>query len=1329
MDEAAEVTIKEHVFNNSNLFSNHYLENMVQKSSEWDDESGLLEAYTRIKDKFFEKEKNFPRYVEADLEHNWIRPVLDALGHHYGVQESLHHDPLKPDYAFFPDAEALNEAYSQKGSDDFYKRSVAVGDAKAWNVALDKSRQGRVLREMTNPSFQIDNYLRATPPKWAILTNGRLWRLYHEDSSVSMDSYYEVNLPDLIARIEETGDLSIFKYFYLFFRREAFPETPLGPSFLDKIREESLAYAQKVGEDLQENVYRAMKVLAEGFIYEPANSLWPLTVPQDQEQMLREVQENSLRLLYRLLFIFYAESRRLLKVDNRHYREMSLRRLKEEIAGKKDRGEKILAVQSTYWESLRDLFRLINEGSEAFGYSKEEFYIPAYNGGLFDPTKNPFLREKRIGNSYLAEAIDLLARSQGESGPVFVDYSSLDIRHLGSIYEGILEYRLNIATESMVAVKEKSKKGKEVWLPKREAGGKKVSDSVEAGGLYLVTDKGERKATGSFYTPQYIVKYIVKNTLEPLIKPMMEEASMDADLRTDLLRKLLSIKVLDPAMGSGHFLVEATDYIAREIIHAREIARQEEEDSDAVAENDIHWARREVVRNCIYGVDLNPMAVELAKLSLWLKTVASNKPLSFLDHHLRCGNSLIGADLEKLSVLPGTKAQEPPLWSFGLKSHTDSLLRKYSLMSALPDDNLQMVKWKEEQFRQIKESELSRRLAELANVWLSTFFGNKVKEDDYYELQGHLSPEKFPDWAGLRSQEWFGRAQEIAGEKRFFHWELEFPEVFLGEERGFDVVIGNPPYVRQERLGAYKRYFENQFKVYHSTADLYVYFFERGHEVLRNGGTFGFISSNKFMRSNYGKPLRNYLNERTCIKQIIDFGELPIFPEAATFPAIYLTKKEKPAHPSITVYTKVTTLEFKSLDSIVESQGLSLMKSAFEGENWRLSTQSETELMEKMGLISVPLGEFVPIKINYGIKTGLNTAFIIDSATRKRLILEDPRSEEILKPIIIGDDIRNYAINYRDRYLVWTYIGIEIENYPAVKKHLDSFKDELERRCDKGNFYYELRACDYYSAFANPKIVYPDISKESRMALDRDGIFLANTAYFIPIDDLYLLSLLNSRLLLYYYRRTATVLGDAEKGGRMRWFSQDLIRLPIRRISFTTPAPERARLVAELQQLYDEGKHDGILAGVEACLPKDEAGNFITEQEKSDVVHDLLAFLAERMLEMNKVKQKEIRGFLDWLEGYLGAKIEDLKPKTRILSYYESDYESLLAVLKKNKKKLTIDPSRREPGELLRSEFEGSKKKLDPLMERIEKTDELIDAGVYKLYGLTDEEIGIVEGK
>ncbi len=1324
-------------FKNSNLFSNHYLEKLLPESPEWR-ETSPAEAFQAIKELYERKARVLENYNESQLEENFIRPALRILGHHFGVQGTILGRGTRPDYAFFPDEESLHDAEGEPGK-DYYRRSIAVGDAKSWKVSLDKQR-GRGNVEMQNPSFQIDSYLRDTPPKWAILTSGRFWRLYHEATSYKLDCYYEVDLPALL----EAGDLESFKYFYLFFRRESFPRVVDGDSFLDRVREGSIAFAQEIQEDLQKNVYRAMKILAEGFLAETGNGL------AATNETISRVQENALRLLYRLLFIFYAESRGLLDAENKYYYELSLQRLKTEVAERLDRGEPLLSIRYSYWESCKNLFSLINNGSESRKIPKDQFYIPAYNGGLFDPAKNTFLEEKRIGDSYLAAAIDLLARSAGngknekngktekngkkeksgkteksgfERAKGFVDYSSLEIRHLGSIYEGLLEYRLKVADREMAAVKEK---GKELWLPAGEAGKRKILDRVQQGEIFLATDKGERKATGSYYTPDYIVKYIVKNTLEPVIEKKKQEW---LGTSRPFAEFLLSIKVLDPAMGSGHFLVEATDQLARWLVQAWETARPEEADSKDVAEQDVHWARREVVRHCIYGVDLNPMAVELAKLSLWLTTVASNKPLSFLDHHLRCGNSLIGAELDKLSVLPGVKTEQPPLWNYVLKSHTDKLLGKYKLMAALPDDNLQMVKWKEGQFREIRESELSCRLRELADVWLSTFFGNKVTEDDYYELQNHLSPEKFPDWAGLREQEWFKRAETVAQGKRFFHWELEFPEAFNGQGCGFDVVIGNPPYVRQEHLSDDKRYFESMFKVYHSIADLYVYFFERGHEVLRNGGFFGFISSNKFMRSNYGKPLRNYIKEGTYLNQIIDFGELPVFPEAATFPAIYLTEKAEPAHPSITIYTKVASLEFKSLDSLVASQGLSLSTSAFEGENWSLSAQNETDIMGKMGLVSVPLGEFVSAKINYGIKTGLNKAFIIDAPTRKRLISEDPRSEEILKPIILGDDIRKYEINYHDRYLIWTYIGVDLKNYPAVKKHLDSFKDELEKRWDKGNYYYELRACDYYDAFVNPKIVYPDIAKESRMTLDRDGLYLANTAYFIPTDDLYLLILLNSKLLFSYYKRTATILGDSDKGGRMRWFSQDVIRLPIRRISFTTPTPERARMNAELQQLYAEGKHAEILAQVDACLPKDAAGNFIADQEKSDVVHDLLAFLAERMLEMNKQKQQEIRGFLGWLEGYLGAKVEDLTPKTKLQSYWDSDFNAFLAVLKKNQKKLGINPSGRDASEMLKDEFAKSVGKLGPLRERIDRTDRLIDDAVFRLYGLTEEEIGIVEGK
>lgn len=187
--------------------------------------------------------------------------------------------------------------------------------------------------------------------------------------------------------------------------------------------------------------------------------------------------------------------------------------------------------------------------------------------------------------------------------------------------------------------------------------------------------------------------------------------------------------------------------------------------------------------------------------------------------------------------------------------------------------------------------------------------------------------------------------------------------------------------------------------------------------------------------------------------------------------------------------------------------------------------------------------------------------------------------------------------------------------------------------------------------------------------------------------------------------------------------------MPIPKFNFTTPADERARLAAELKALYAEGKESEILAAVDACLPKDDAGNFLAEGERSDAVHDLLAFLAEKMLEMNKQKQQEIRGFLGWLEGYLEAKVEDLTPKTKLQSYYEHDFESFLGVLKKNRKKLAVDPARREPAEALKFEFDKSLDKLLPLLERIRLTDRLIDAVVYKLYALTADEIGIVEGK
>ncbi len=1321
------ISMTERPFNNSNLFSNHYLEHQVVRNPEWDDEEegevGLAEAFDEIKEALCTRINIVKRYSEAELEEFLIRPIFAILGHHYSLQQKVSRNQHFPDYGFFPDRMSLEEAYAQKetGSADFYREAIAVGDAKRWTVSLDKKAEGKGRTfDMMNPSFQIDTYLRETPPRWAILTNGHRWRLYHQDTSYKLDSYYEVDLLKLV----RDADPEAFKYFYLFFRREAFLPEADGRCFLDRVRDGSVAYARKIGDDLQENVYRAMKVLAEGFLRDRRNDLFPADAGM--------VQENALLLLYRLLFIFYAESRGLLDAENRHYRELSLQRLAADIEGRLEKGDEPLAVRNVYWARLEDLFDLINNGSEVRGIDREEIYIPAYNGGLFDPARNPFLAEKRIGDLYLARAVDLLARSgEGEERGA-VDYSSLEIRHLGSIYEGLLEYKLRVAEEDLAAVK---KKGKEVWIPKEEAGRSKVVDKVEAGGVYLVTDKGERKATGSYYTPDYIVKYIVEKTLEPIIEEKKLEWSESPG--KSFADYLLSIKVLDPAMGSGHFLVEATDRLARALVQAWAMARPEDE-TEEVAEHDIHWARREVVRNCIYGVDLNLMAVELAKLSLWLTTVASNKPLSFLDHHLRCGNSLVGAELDALVALPtdGHEGQSP-LWSFVVKSHAEALIRQYGKIAALPDDDLEAVKWKEARFREIENSELNRRLKEVANLWISTYFGNVVPEDGYAELQNELNAEKYPDWSEFRARDWFRRAQELGAGRRFFHWELEFPEVFFEEggkkeNPGWDAVVGNPPYVRQEVLGELKGYFEQSYETYHGVADLYVYFVELGMSLLRKGGQFSYIMANKWMRANYGGPLRRWMTER-CIEEIVDFGDLPVFPEATTYPCILRLCGNSPR--SGFEAAEVETLDFDRLEDYVNENSYTVNLSGLDDSGWSLVDESVQALLEKLRRSGVPLGEYVEGKIYYGIKTGLNEAFVIDEETRARLIAEDPRSAELIKPFLAGRDIKRYEPPECDKYLIFTRRGVDIEDYPAIERHLAQFKDRLMPKPKDwkggkwngrkpGSYqWYEIQdTVDYYNEFEKPKIMYLVFQVKPAFTLDKAGTYGNNAIWIIPKSDNYLLGLLNSKFGWFLISNYCT---EIQNGYQLIF--KYLGKTPIRRISFTTPEDERARHVSELKELYAAQDFKEILRHVDSFLPKSSEGEAIAEEEKSDVVHDLLAFLAEKMIEMNREKQEEITGFLRWLEGEIGAEIEALTNKTNIRAYYRSDFQDVLAILKKNKRKLSADPSRRKFQDDLHREFEDSMDTHRPLLTRIEETDRLIDEIVYKLYGLTDEEIGIVE--
>src|SRR5262249_13483893 len=403
------------------------------------------------------------------------------------------------------------------------------------------------------------------------------------------------------------------------------------------------------------------------------------------------------------------------------------------------------------------------------------------------------LEQHRVGDARLMEAIDKLARV----GEEFIDYRDLAERHLGTIYEGLLEYHLQ-------------------------------PDASEPGfTIGLFNDRGERHRTGSYYTPDFVVQYIVEQTLRPVLDAAVAGKPSDADK----INAVLSVNCLDPAMGSGHFPVAAMEYIARYLVDL-DVAP----DADAHGEADLAYWKRRVAQNCIYGVDLNPLAVDLAKLSLWLATAAKDKPLSFLDHHLRCGNALVGArvtDLNAGGALKKTRSSRKAQPAAGQISMLDDpdfarsmglAVGSMWLIEETEGNTIAEVREQERLYADLRDA-LTRKHQQLADVAAARDFGLNVDATLWKGLSDYLARGGFevPQYATVLKA-----ASEQAAAQRFFHWDLEFPEVFfdrhgqpLGERAGFDAVIGNPPYVRQEQLAPLKLYFAEAYpEVYQGTADL-----------------------------------------------------------------------------------------------------------------------------------------------------------------------------------------------------------------------------------------------------------------------------------------------------------------------------------------------------------------------------------------------------------------------------------------------------------------------------------------------------------------------------
>ena len=361
-----------------------------------------------------------------------------------------------------------------------------------------------------------------------------------------------------------------------------------------------------------------------------------------------------------------------------------------------------------------------------------------------------------------------------------------------------------------------------------------------------------------------------------------------------------------------------------------------------------------------------------------------------------------------------------------------------------------------------------------------------------------------------------------------FNWQEQFKEVF--DKGGFDVIIGNPPYVRQEAFKELKPYFENAFPdVYSGMSDLYIYFFERSMQLLKNGGLFGFIVSNKFIRSGYGENLRKYIRNNFKILSLVDKFENKVFADAAVDPCIIILQKEKPEKSHKVIYNYTT----KVLQSSLSEKG------------WTFADSSVLNLKKKIESAGKKIKDWEGVKIYFGIKSGLNEAFIINEKIKNELVKKDKEALEIIKPILRGRDIERYKILFANLYLIVSKIGLDIKKYKSVFEYLEKFKSQLLKRTDFTSGvmeWFNLRPCDYYEKFDEPKIIYPDISEKGGFYWDNECYFFNNTIYMIAgkVKKSWV-AVLNSKLMSWYYPQIASGLG--EKG--VRYFTQFVKELPL----------------------------------------------------------------------------------------------------------------------------------------------------------------------------------------
>ena len=813
---------------------------------------------------------------EAQTEQVVIERVLAELGwaDDYLPQVNLSGKRREdvPDVLLFPDATAKSKALAEAKDDRRYRHGLAILEAKRWMRALDRGDPGEA-QDPDAPSSQMLRYLSRVDVvadravKWGILTNGAVWRLYWQDARSRAEEFFEI---DVAAALQVSGTQTALddpapehalKLFFMFFNRAAFLPQPwdsAGRSFHAYARGESRLYEERVSKDLGERVFgeifpRLAQALARGDVQAGKQGFGSGRLKRERytAPYLDEVREATLMLLYRLLFLFYAEDRLLLPARDPRYRPYSVRALRERVRDDIDSGTALSSRLDHIWRELKGVFLLIDEGDDAVG-------MPAYNGGLFDRARAPLLERTRVPDAVMAPIIDALSRRTEDLLRLWINYRDLSVSHLGGIYERLLEYTLVHEVQAADGF-----------------------DREEVNRIVAVPASFARKISGSYYTHDDLVRLLLRESVGRLcdeqvaafdkhIKNWKGRASLSTALwnqldgdpeagqrdAVDPATRMLELTVCDPAMGSGHFLVTLVDYLADRVLEAashaslvvnaqpwaahladrgnpwvspvttrlahirQTIKRAAAEHHWAVSDaqlDDRHLVRRMILKKTIYGVDKNAMAVELAKTALWLHTFTVGAPLSFLDHHLKLGDSLQGerlgdvqhglhalgmlfqqGELQRLSLAAGNLARVADLTDVDIaearlsRELAHEADEQVAPLHALLDF-WRAMRWLLPGWPASDATRLSRLGDSRMQLALSELMSDRHHLASVL-AEGRVGGE---GEAADAANELITRARKLAAEEHFFHWWTAFPTVFAADgSGGFDAVVGNPPWDR-----------------------------------------------------------------------------------------------------------------------------------------------------------------------------------------------------------------------------------------------------------------------------------------------------------------------------------------------------------------------------------------------------------------------------------------------------------------------------------------------------------------------------------------------------